>query len=168
MPNYTPYTAEQAQQKRDEAYALTPEGEYAVECIPQAEIFKATRFTEDRVSKKGDPMMRLIVKTGDGSVFWDHLLFEGPMVYKIRHAAESFGILPAYENGTLTASMFVGRKGRVVIKHKEETYEGKQYKKAEIDDYVTAQGVLQEAPAAQPPGQALPPANQPTDDDIPF
>jgi hypothetical protein len=32
----------------------------------------------------------------------------------------------------------------------------------------TAQGVLQEAPAAQPPGQALPPANQPTDDDTPF
>lgn len=174
---YKPYTEEEAQALKGQNNFLIPEGPQAFTVIPMGDIYNATRYTEDTmtkgIDKKGnpktpEPMMRIILKVGD-IVFWDHLLFDGPMVHKTRHAAVACGLEADYMAGKLCATSFLGRTGKVVIKHKQEVYNGKTRTVHEIEDYVY-DGVLDQQSPTPAPVQDGPPAGHPAngDDDIPF
>lgn len=85
---------------------LLPKGTY------DFEIVKA----EEKTSKKGHEMIdaNLKVYHGEGFQFVRDFLMEA-MPHKLRHFAETVGVLDAYESGSLQASDIVGRSGKVRI-----------------------------------------------------
>ena len=92
----TPKTEQQIQES-----LLLPAGQYVCEVISAKET----------VSKSGNDMIVLQIKiyteTGSERLITDYLL--DSMEYKIRHAAEAFGLLSEYESGFLTADAMVGK-----------------------------------------------------------
>jgi hypothetical protein len=88
-------------------FKVLPEGEYAFE------IFKAS----DEVSKKGNDMIKIVLKIFDGeecaAQVFDYLL--EALAYKIRHCCDSVGLLKEYNLGELTAQMLLGCSGRVML-----------------------------------------------------
>lgn len=115
---FTPKTNEELQRE-----ALLEPGYYDFEVVS----------AEDAVSKSGSEMialkLRIFSDRGERSVR-DWLLPN--MSYKLRHFAETTGLLPAYEAGTFNAEDCKGRTGRVLLKI--ETQEGYQPKNS-VRDY---------------------------------
>ncbi len=85
---------------------LLPKGTY------DFEIVKA----EEKTSKKGNDMIDANLKVfhGDGFQFVRDFLMEA-MPHKLRHFAETVGILEAYDAGQLVANELVGLSGKVRI-----------------------------------------------------
>jgi len=85
---------------------LLPKGTY------DFEVVKA----EEKQSKKGNDMIKANLKVfhGDGFQFVTDFLMEA-MPHKLRHFAETIGLLEAYDSGTLDANDLVGRSGKVRI-----------------------------------------------------
>lgn len=114
---------------------------------------------EDKTSKAGNDMVELglRVENGDGRGFklLDWLVATDGGAYKVRHFAESVGLLAAYEKGDMPAGMMIGKVGRCKISIKPA--EGQYRAKNTVADYVGA--------AVEPVGQK--PA-QMEDDEIPF
>ena len=103
---FTPKT--EAELKESE---LLPEGEY------QFEILTA----EDTQSKStGNDMLKLSLRIfengGENSQrVFDYLVSIDSMIWKIRHFAESIGMLPEYESGEMLAETLPGRTGKCKI-----------------------------------------------------
>ena len=133
---------------------LLPAGEYGFEIVE----------AEDKVSKAGNEMVELKVKLfgpdGDATVF-DYLIDGGRSAFKVRHFAESTGMIGQYERGDMPAHLMVGKTGRckvAITKDKNGQYPDKNG----IADYIKATGApVQSRRPASPPKQDL-------DDDIPF
>lgn len=138
MFNYNVLTEEEAMQAR---FQLLPDGQY------QATITKA----EKRLSSSGNDMLVLDLdvydKQGRTHKLKDYLLFTDNMIWKTRHAADSAGIMDAFEQKKITPSSFENKnvvvsvrtqKGNVIpfekLKGKPEgsTYPDKNV----VDDYV--------------------------------
>ena len=147
--------------------SLLPEGVYPFE------VMQAT----DKISQAGNEMIELkLVVFGDGSTphVFDYLLEK--LAYKLRHFAETTGLLAAYEAGELTAEMCLNREGYCKLAvEKKAGYEPRNT----VKDYVVpkdkaASDPLTAVPAPPPPRPRPQPAPQPVaagadfDDDIPF
>lgn len=108
---------------------LLPPGLYGFEIID----------AEDTTSKAGNDMIKLTVHVynGDGApvTIFDYLMER--IAYKLRHAAETCGLLGEYESGALNAIDFKGKTGRckVVI---QQDKNGQYPDKNSIADYVRA------------------------------
>lgn len=124
---------------------LLPKGTY------DFEIVKA----EEKTSKKGNDMIDVNLKVyhGEGFQFVRDFLMEA-MPHKLRHFAETTGLIEAYDSGSLQASDIVGRSGKVRIDIEPA---GEYPAKNVVKDYgekkkadVTAKGPLMNAgPKAQ-------------------
>ncbi len=113
----------------------------------------------DTTSKKGNDMAVLKLKieddTGRQATLVDYLVSIDSMAYKIRHFADSVGLLAAYERGDLPADMMAGRVGKckVGIKPADGEYRAKNV----VNDYLPSTV----KPAPKPVVEEL-------DDEIPF
>lgn len=127
---------------------LWPNGEYAFEILE----------CEDAQDKNGNDMFKMKVKVfkdnGASQNIFDYVSGTW-MEFKLRHLAESAGLLADYEGGELNAYEFVGKTGYCkvgVSKDKSGQYPDKNG----IMDYLT------DKPVAQKAADAL------ADDSIPF
>lgn len=127
-----------------------PKGEYSFEVLD----------SQDKVSSKGNDMIEVLLGIWNSEKIicriFDYLL--PSMEAKLRHACDACGLLDKYQQGSLSASDFMGRSGTVKIRIKAAT---QQYPaKNEVEDYVCR-------PAKQLGQQhdGPPPL---TDDDCPF
>lgn len=112
-------------EKEIQAANLLPAGEYD---------FTVVR-AEDTKSKAGNDMIKVTIgiyqQNGTQRLMDDYLLESVP--HKLRHFAETIGLLAQYEMGQLGADELEGRAGRVKIRIKEQTdYPSKN----EVKDYV--------------------------------
>lgn len=112
----------------------------------------------DKLSAKGNEMVELKVQMedSDGRNFtvFDYLVSIDSMAYKVRHFAETTGLIPQYEKGDMAAEYMVGRTGR--CKLGVQPAKGAYPSKNIISDYVGTG-------AAEPVKQL-----QDVDDEIPF
>jgi len=85
---------------------LLPKGTY------DFEVVKA----EEKQSKKGNDMIAVNLKVfhGEGFQFVRDFLMEA-MSHKLRHFAETVGMINAYDTGQLDADSLVGRSGKARI-----------------------------------------------------
>jgi hypothetical protein len=112
---------------------------------------------EDKLSSKGNEMavVKLQMEDSEGRNFTitDYLVSIDSMAYKVRHFAESVGLLAEYEKGDLPATYMEGRTGKckVGVKPAEGQYSAKNI----VTDYIGT-------------GATEAPAKQLEDDEIPF
>jgi hypothetical protein len=120
--------------------SLLPEGIYPFEVLDAI----------DTLSKAGNEMLKLkLVVFGDGSTphVYDYLLEK--LAYKLRHFAETTGLLAAYEAGELTAEMCLNKEGYCKLTvERQEGYEPRNT----VKDYV----VMKSQAAAPDPLTAVP------------
>lgn len=137
---------------------LLPAGVYDCEVVE----------AEETVSSKGNDMIKMRVKvyTEDGSsrTLFDYLL--DSVAYKVRHAAESFGLMEAYDAGELSAIDLQGRTGRckVRIDPAKDGYEAKN----SIQDYVVGTEVIAKRVAQTVAASRAPGGGTIDGDEIPF
>lgn len=140
---FEPKTAQEV----DEAGLLEP-GLYDFEVVE----------AEDTTSKAGNDMAAIALRIEDGAgrgfKVLDWLVATDGGAYKIRHFAESTGLLAEYERGDLPAGYMLGKTGRCKIKVKPA--EGEYRAKNTVADYVGA--------AIEPVEKTA----QMADDEIPF
>lgn len=143
----TPVTAKQA-----EAMGLIPRS------LQDFEVLTA----DEETSKSGNEMLK--VKLGiehDGRTRWvtDYLVATEGMAYKVRHFAESIGLLAEYEAGDLHAADVRGRAGRcrVGIEPAKDDFPAKN----KIIDYVPMGTAMKAAAGAASTSDLV-------DDEIPF
>lgn len=109
---------------------LLPKGEYAFDIIE----------SEEKVSKKGAPMLVLTLKLYDQDLnpcgrVQDYLLESMP--HKLRHAAYGCDLGNLYEHGQIDATDFKGRNGVVKIGVQQDK-EGKFPDRNMVLDYVAS------------------------------
>lgn len=114
-------------QEIDEAGLLDP-GLY------DFEVMEAT----DKESKAGNDMVELALRiedpSGRGFKVLDWLVATDGGAYKVRHFAESTGLLAEYEKGDMPAGVMVGKTGRCKLSIKPA--EGQYRAKNAVADYV--------------------------------
>ncbi len=125
---FTPKTEEEIN-----TFKLVPEGVYDFEII--------SAF--DTSSKAGNDMIKLMIhfydNEGNLKSIDDYLL--EAIAYKLRHAAETCGLLKKYESGELEADDFVGKTGKfkiVVSKGSAKPDGGNYPDKNNVKDYIVA------------------------------
>lgn len=120
---------------------------------------------KDTVSKKGNDMiaLRLRVFSNDQGerVVRDWLM--PSMGFKLRHFAETTGLIGAYDAGTLSAEDCQGRSGRVSLVIKEDDQYGPQNS---VKDYEKAKAAAE--PTETPVAPPRKPAPAVDDSGIPF
>ena len=121
---------------------------------------------EDTQSQAGNDMivvkLRLWNKGGKTITVRDWLL--EAMAFKLKHAADSMGLLAVYQKGELSADHVTGRTGRVVCVH-----DAKGYLKVKDYEVGKAQPTARAVPAARPaPARQPVAAGEGIDDEIPF
>lgn len=134
-------------QEIDESNLLDP-GLYDFEVVEAA----------DKISRTGNEMVALALRiedhNGRGNKILDWLVATDGGAYKVRHFAESTGLLAEYEKGNMPAEFMVGRTGRCKLSIKPAT--GEYRAKNTVADYI---------------GAAVEPVTKTTtmvDDEIPF
>jgi hypothetical protein len=136
---YEVMTEQEAMQER---FQLLKKGEY------DAVIFTS----EDKVSaNSGNPMMDITLHVFDESgvphAVRDFLVFTKTMMWKVRHFADSAGLLKEYEEGKLCSELAIGNRVRVKItveegslipadKLKDKPHGSKYPDKNKVDEYV--------------------------------
>ena len=124
--------------------SLLPEGVYPFEVLDAI----------DTLSKAGNEMLKLkLVVFGDGSTphVYDYLLEK--LAYKLRHFAETTGLLAAYEAGELTAEMCLNKEGYCkLVVERQEGYDPRNTVKDYVPrDKAAAPDPLTAVPAPPPP-----------------
>lgn len=113
---------------------------------------------EDTQSKAGNDMAAIVLRVEDengrGFKILDWLVATDGGAYKVRHFAESVGLLSEYEKGDMPAPMMVGKVGRAKIAVKPA--DGQYRAKNTVADYV-----LDSAPSMKSKRDDI-------DDEIPF
>lgn len=135
---------------------LAPDGDYDFEVLK----------SEDATSKSGNPMIRLKLGIYNGDAMRWHVsdYLVAAMEAKLRHFADTTGLLARYESGQMSAQDCTGRAGRCRLAV-EEDKEGKYPDKNTVKDYIVR-------PAKPLPGPK--PAETPAvaaaadEDDVPF
>lgn len=123
---------------------------------------------ENKVSSKHNEMIKLVLRVftpdAEEKIFDDYLL--ASMEYKLRHAADTFGLLDKYEAGILMASDFFNKTGKCKMGiEKDKT--GQYPDKNKIVDYVK-RGVGMAMPTTLPSKESVATGALPIDDEIPF
>jgi hypothetical protein len=137
------------QQLREiEESSLLADGTYDFEVIGAVE----------KQSAKGNDMVELKIRIEEDRpyIIADYLVSIDSMAYKIRHFAESVGLVDEYERGVLPADQMIGCTGKAKIK--TQPAKGEYRAKNVVADYVKVEG----ASAAKKPAMAD------LDDEIPF
>lgn len=137
-----------------ELSTIAPAGQYEFQVLE----------AEDRESKSGNPMIYLKLGVFNGDAMRWHIsdYLVTAMEAKLRHFADTTGLLARYESGQLAAQDCVGRAGRVKLGI-EQDKDGKYPDKNVVKDYVLRPAKpLPGAVAAATPAAAEPP------DDVPF
>jgi len=153
---FKPVSREELAKKQEEAESrfLWPAGEYDFEVMN----------ADDAISKKGNEMIVLDVNAyntdGEFLSIKDYLM--EVMEFKLRHAAESMGLLEKYEAGELEALDFQGKTGRLRLKVGKKVEGYKQ--RNEIADYIVP--LTDEQRAAH--GLPKKPLEEELNDEIPF
>jgi hypothetical protein len=138
--------------------SLLPEGVYPFE------VMQAT----DKISQAGNEMIELkLVVFGDESTphVFDYLLEK--LAYKLRHFAETTGLLAAYEAGELTAEMCLNKEGYCKLAvEKKAGYDPRNTVKDYVvkDKTAATQDPLTAVPATAPQRPRPQPAQQAADD----
>ena len=144
---FQPKSEEQIQEE-----GLFPAGEYGFEVIEATE----------KTSKSGNEMIELVLAVysdkGTQRLVRDYLVNTDKGQFKIRHAADSVGLLDQYETGTLTDAAFKGKTGKLKLKIKPA--DGDYGPQNQVQDYVKAGAV-----SASLTSVKSAPVNE---DDIPF
>ena len=117
---------------------FTPKSEKEIQSanlLPAGEYDFTVVRAEDTKSKAGNDMIKVTIgiymPNGTQRLMDGYLLESVP--HKLRHFAETIGLLAQYEMGQLGADELEGRAGRVKIRIKEQTdYPSKN----EVKDYV--------------------------------
>lgn len=140
--------------------SLVPVGLYDFEVVEAA----------DTTSSNGNEMIVLIhhiySEAGKKYSIKDYLLES--FAFKLRHACDACGILNIYESGNLIADDFLGKTGKLEIKHGPDSRD-KAVTQASVKDYVKRSSALYGG--AAPVGYVKPQAAKeidPFDDEIPF
>jgi hypothetical protein len=117
--------------------AFTPKSEKELNALAEPgdydfEVLKA----EDQTSKSGNPMIYLKLGIYNGDAMRWHIsdYLVAAMEAKLRHFADTTGLLARYESGQLAAQDCVGRAGRVRLGI-EQDKEGKYPDKSVVKDY---------------------------------
>jgi hypothetical protein len=126
---------------------LLPDGTYDFEVISAV----------DKQSKSGNDMAEIKLRIDDERqhIITDYLVAIDSMAYKVKHFAESVGLLDEYNAGHMPAEQMVGCVGRAKIK--TQAAKGEYKAKNVVADYV---------PNASAQPRAKAPAD--LDDEIPF
>ena len=113
---------------------------------------------EEKTSSKGNDMVALGLRIenneGRGFKILDWLVATDGGAYKVRHFAESVGLLAEYEKGDMPAGIMIGKTGRAKIAVKPA--EGQYRAKNTVADYVAGGA------------EAAPRSRELVDDEIPF
>lgn len=95
---------------------------------------------EEKTSSKGNDMVALAIRVEDndgrGFKILDWLVATEGGAYKVRHFAESVGLLKEYEKGDMPAGLMIGKTGRCKLGIKPA--EGQYRAKNTVADYVGA------------------------------
>lgn len=136
------YEVMDEQEAMQERYQLVKDGEYDA-------IISASQDT--RSSNSGNPMMDMTVtvfdENGKPHDIRDFLVFTNNMMWKVRHMADSAGLLEEYEGQLLCSEVAIGKRVRVKVNTEEggeipqDKLKGKQPgakypDKNKIEDYV--------------------------------
>ena len=93
---------------------------------------------EDTQSKAGNDMAAIVIRVEDASgrsfKVQDWLVATDGGAYKVRHFAESVGLLAEYEKGDMPAGFMIGKTGRAKIAVKPA--DGQYRAKNTVADYV--------------------------------
>lgn len=110
-----------------ELSTVAPAGQYEFQVLE----------AEDRESKSGNPMIYLKLGVFNGDAMRWHIsdYLVTAMEAKLRHFADTAGLLARYESGQLAAQDCVGRAGRVKLGI-EQDKDGKYPDKNVVKDYV--------------------------------
>lgn len=120
---------------------------------------------EEKVSARGNDMIALKLKVySDGGERHVRDWLMPSMGFKLRHFAETTGLLGAYDAGTLSAEDCKGRSGRVILVIKDDEKYGPQNS---VKDYEKPKKPAEEAMTKTDP-KPVRPAPAATDDQIPF
>jgi hypothetical protein len=146
--------------------------------IAEANLWPASEYdfevieAKEETSKAGNDMVHLSVKIYDAEgnfrTLDDYLVGTEKAAFKIRHFAESVGMLSDYESGEIPAEAMIGRAGKckvIVVKDKSGQYADKN----SIGDYLkpkAGNGVAGSFTGA--PMKPKAPLTQDLDDEIPF
>lgn len=110
----------------------------------------------DKVSATGNDMIELVLKVynkeGHSRLVYDYLVASEATAYKLRHFANTTGMLKQYEAGELAAEDCIGKSGQCQLYVKKDK-KGQYPDKNAVSDYVPKVAGL---------AQSMP------DDDLPF
>lgn len=118
--------------------------------LPAGTFVFLVASAEDKLSKAGNDMAEVKIKIEDesGRTFTviDYLVATDGMAYKLRHFAETTGLLSEYEKGEMEAIIMEGRTGqcKIAVEPAKGTYRAKNV----VTDYVVGAETAK-APAAQ-------------------
>lgn len=119
--------------------------------------------SEEKTSKSGNDMvvLKLHVFEEDGTprIVFDYL--GDFMPHKFKHAADACGLAAQYADGSINASLFTGKCGKVEIV--TQPAKGDYLEKSAVKDYVKR--TVESADAPPPPARK---AAADLDDEIPF
>lgn len=145
MPSFSP-------KKDEELVILLKEGEGT---------FNVLSATE-RLSKKGDQMIELLLECWDGqnghANIFDYLIFNDNLFChrKIKHFCYGVGLQKEYENGKITANDCLGKSGGLLIGIQKD-FSGKYPDKNSVSDFLKSFEKVETTPALDK-----------MNDDIPF
>jgi len=106
---------------------LLPQGDYDFTVLEAKE--GKNKSHNDMISLKLD------VYKPDGNTIWVYDYLLEAMGFKLRHAAEVFGMLDQYESGALNANEMIGKSGKVkIVTQKDKT--GQYPDRNTVADYI--------------------------------
>lgn len=111
----------------------------------------------EKISGKGNEMVELKLQMEDSEgrnfVLFDYLVSIDSMAYKLRHFAETTGLIPEYEKGDFAAEHMLGKTGRCKVG--TQPAKGQYPAKNVVSDYIGT-------------GNTAEPGKQLVGDEIPF
>lgn len=117
---------------------LLPDGDYNFNIIESS----------DKVSKSGNEMVHIVLNIEHNNKFYlihDYLLENDMMLFKIRHCCEGLGLIDKYNSGEISASDFIGKKGKVRLMSKSDK-NGIYDTKNVVKDYLEIDSINEDMP----------------------
>jgi len=126
--------------------------------LPEGRCKFKVKDAEEKTSSNGNDMLSLKLKEKvTGKLIFDIIVLTPKWAWKLRHFADSCGLLEEYDAGTLSAAGIVGAEGEAEIY--VEPANGPYKAKNAVRDYVKKADQASELPAS---------LDTLDDDDIPF
>jgi len=154
-----PITAEKANEQSGD-FEPWPAGEYDF----------SIQDAGEETSTAGNEMIKLTLhvfnRAGNRRTMFDYLVNTEKWQWKVRHFAESVGLIKSYEAGNMDARDVLNRDGRLKLRIKPKR--GDYAANNAVNDYLPASGSAPHASAAQRVGGGREEPPPPIDDDIPF